>query len=265
MNGTKVTKGTKATDVILVACLMMIAPAAMAQTQAADDSLVARPLATRAQLTELQQRLSAGDDRGGRADLLARVNMRLTTGDFRPNDRILLSVQGDTALSDTFVIGPDRTLRLPSPTTGTLNMAGVLRSELQDRLQAYVARFVNQPIVRARPLIRISIQGEVERAGYYTVPADALLGDAVMAAGGTTNNADLRKARVERGRDELLKGDDFQRAIATGLTIDEAQLRDGDQLIFPALKRGDVNNNLRFVGLLVSIAGGIYGLTRAFN
>lgn len=251
------------TKVTIAAFLMCVGGAAQAQT--VDDSLVARPLATRAQLQELQQRLQNGDDRGGRADLLARVNMRLTAGDFRPGDRILLSVQGDTALSDTFVVGPDRTLRLPSPTTGAMSMSGVLRSELQDRLQSYVARFVNNPVVRARPLIRLSIQGEVERAGYYVVPADALLGDAVMAAGGTTQNADLRKARVERNGDELLESEDLHRLIAQGTTIDEANLRDGDQIIFPTARRGDVNNNLRFVGLLVSIAGGVYGLTRAFN
>lgn len=249
----------------MLAVLAAAAITVPAAAQTTDDSLVARPLASRAQLQELQQRLQNGDDRGGRADLLARVNMRLATGDFRPGDRILLDVQGDTALSDTFVIGPDRSLRLPSPTTGTLSMTGVLRSELQEKLQTYVARFLVNPVVRARPLIRLSIQGEVERAGYYVVPADALLGDAVMAAGGTTAAADLRKARIERNGDELIEADDLHQLIAQGRTIDEANLRDGDQIIFPTAKRGNVNENLRFVGLLVSIAGGVYGLTRAFN
>ena len=260
----KVTNVKNVKNVVLLAGFMLsLAGSAVAQ-DAADDSLVARPMATRAQLTELLTRLQNGPERGGSADLAARVNMRLTAGDFRPGTRILLAVRGDTALTDTFTVQTDRSLRLPSPTVGTLSLTGVLRSELQDRLQTFIARFIERPVVQAKPLLRISIQGEVERAGYYTVPADALIGDAIMAAGGTTANADLRKARVERGRDRIYEGDELHRTIASGATLDEGGLRDGDQIIFPTAKKGAVADNLRFVALLVSITGGVYGLSRAF-
>src|SRR6266850_1195281 len=45
--------------------------------------------------------------------LLAEVRARLQDGDMRPGDRVLVDVQGDTALSDTFTVWPDRQLHLP--------------------------------------------------------------------------------------------------------------------------------------------------------
>src|SRR3989442_7107013 len=52
-------------------------------------------------------------------------------------------------------------------------------------------RSIKNPVVRARPLIRIAVIGEVTRPGFYLVPPTSQVEDAVMAAAGPTQNAKL--------------------------------------------------------------------------
>jgi protein involved in polysaccharide export with SLBB domain len=217
------------------------------------DKVAFQPLATRAELQSLARRLS-----GKNSELSARVHTRLTEGDFRPGERILLLVQGQEALSDTFVVTTGRELMLPAPTVGTLSMKGVLRSELDAHMKKYIARFLEHPVVQARPLIRLSVQGEVAKGGVYPVPADGSLSDALMAAGGTTQYAKVKKIRIERGGDRLWEGNSLE------TTINELALQDGDQIVIGGRRPGQLNENLRFVALVIGIVGGVYGLTKAF-
>lgn len=223
-----------------------------------DEVTVGRSMATREQLQEIVNRL----DNGGDPVLLGQARYRLAQGDFRPGDRIEIVTQGDTGLSKTFNVWPDLSLHLPSPTVGSLSLQGTLRSELQDKVSTYINRFVRNADVRARPLIRIAIQGEVAHPGYYTVPVDADLSDALMAAGGTTPNANFSKAQVQRnGRPVLDKGS-LQQAMAQGQTLDESGVRDGDQLDIPKKPNGLFTDNLRLFSLLIGTTVGIYTLTR---
>ncbi|HET6922683.1 MAG TPA: polysaccharide biosynthesis/export family protein [Anaeromyxobacteraceae bacterium] len=235
-----------------------LALAGTATAQDPRDSLASRPLATRADLEALGRRV----DRG--SALAARVQARLTEGDFQPGDRILIEVRDEPTLTDTFEVGPERELQLPSPAVGVLPLRGVLRSELEPTVAKYLGQFLQRPVVRARSLLRLSIQGEVVRAGFYGVPPDAVLADALMAAGGTTQAADVKKMRIERNGKPLFQGRALQEAIASGRTLDEALLRDGDQIVVAKRKDGAFEGNLRFLWVVVSLAGGIYGLSRAF-
>lgn len=235
-------------------CLSLLVPGAAAAQSA--DSLADRPLATRAELERLVARLR---DDAGRQEVLQRVRSRLTLGDFRPGDLILLQVQGESTLTDTFAVRATGDLVLPSPVVGALPLGGVLRAELQDTLTRFLSRFLATPVVAAQALIRLSIQGEVAHAGIYGVPADARLSDALMAAGGTTQRADLRKLRLERDGDRRWSGK------TVDVPIDRLGVRDGDQLVVGGRHSGAFNENLRFLWLLVSITGGIYGLSRAIH
>ena len=117
-----------------------------------DKPPVDRPLATR---QELQSALQGA----GASELAARIKTRLSEGDFRRGDRIALDVQGEPTLTDTFVVGTGAELMLPAPTVGSMSLKGVLRSELQAKMAEYVSRFRNNAVVRAQPLLRLSIQG----------------------------------------------------------------------------------------------------------
>jgi protein involved in polysaccharide export with SLBB domain len=232
-----------------------------AGAQATDPVLAHRPLATREQLQALVASLEKTQPT---AAPLAIAKARLSDGDFRPGDMVLLEVQGEAALSDTFSVGPDRSVSLPAPAVGTMPLQGVLKSELQEKATEFIGKFVRNPVVRARPLVRLSVQGEVVRAGYYGIPADALLTDALMAAGGTTAEADIKKLRIERDGKPLLEGKALERAFAQSQTVDDLALRPGDQFVVAKRKEGNFTDGLRLVWTVVSIAGGIYGLSRAF-
>ena len=236
---------------LLLALLPAAARPAAAQAVPPGD----RVLATRAELGAL----AADLERAGDAAALAPVRRRLEEGDFRAGDRILLTVRGESTLTDTFVVGPALELALPSPVVGTLSLHGTLRAELQERLAQWVGRFVQQPVVRAQPMVRLSVQGEVVRAGVYTVPADAPLADVMMAAGGFTREANVGKVRIERDGRRLREGK--LQALLAGRTVDEADLRDGDQVVI-ARRGAGVSESLRSAWFLVSIAGGLFALSR---
>ena len=229
--------------------------AAPLHAQVVDAMPAERALATRGELEALA-RGASGDDR-------ARIMTRLSAGDFQPGDRIVLAIDSEPALSDTFVVSTERMLPLPSPVGADIPLAGVLRAELQNHVRTALARYLQHATVRAWPLVRLSIQGEVAHAGIYGVPADAVLSDAVMAAGGTTQDADIGRVRVEREGEPIWTGS-LQHLVGAGATVDKAGLRDGDQLVIPRLRETDVRDQLRFAWVLVSLIGGIYGLTRVF-
>ena len=245
---------------VAAACLTMARPA---PAQELDRSAGDRALATRPALEALAKQLEQAGPGSGRDSLLSRVRARLKDGDFRPGDLVLVEVQAESTLTDTFSVSPGPALRLPAPTVGSLALAGVLRAELEPKLTEYVSQFVTNAVVRARPLIRLSVQGEVVRSGIYGVPADAMVSDALMAAGGQTQRANMRKLRVERAGKPLWEGDQIPRALAAGRTIDEVGLRDGDQIVVGE-RRSGFRDNLNFLWVVVSLTGGIYGLSRAF-
>jgi protein involved in polysaccharide export with SLBB domain len=245
-----------------VAALLLGAAPAAGQDES-PDSVVARPMATRPELEGLARRLERSGGSDGQT-LLARVRARLAQGDFESGDLVLVEVRDEPTLSDTFAVGANQELQLPKPTVGTLSLRGVLRSEFEPRVVEYIGQFLHQPVVRARPLLRLSIQGEVVHAGFYGVPADAILTDAVMAAGGTTKDADMKKIRIERNGEAVWEGRDLQTILSDGRTLDQVYLRDGDQIVIGKRKAGGFEGNLRFLWVVVSLAGGIYGLTRAF-
>ncbi|HEV8510130.1 MAG TPA: SLBB domain-containing protein, partial [Gemmatimonadales bacterium] len=192
---------------------------------AQDGKVVERPLATRAELQAALQN-------AGASNLALRIKSRLTEGDFRRGDRIALVVQGEAALTDTFVVGSGGDLMLPPPTVGALSLKGVLRSELEPKLTEYVNRFRTNAVVRAQPLLRLSIQGEVTHGGIYAVPADAQIADALMAAGGTTEFAKANKVTIERNGKLIWQGSAFD------TDLDALGLRDGDQIVVGSSRPG---------------------------
>src|SRR5438093_9895859 len=87
---------------------------------------------------------------------------------FQPGDRILLRVEGDSALSDTFTVVAGPALRLPD--VGEICLAGVRRTDLEAHLTRELGRYIKEPVVQAHALIRVSVVGEVTRPGFYAVP-----------------------------------------------------------------------------------------------
>jgi protein involved in polysaccharide export with SLBB domain len=215
-----------------------------------------RVYATRAELTAL---LAGRDSAAG-----ARLRARLVDGDFQPGDRILLSVEGEQQLADTFSVDDARVLRLP--TIGEVSLKGVLRAELEDYLRTRLAVYIQNPIVRARPLIRIAVIGEINRPGFYLVPPTSQIEDVIMLAGGPTHDTKLGGLVVQRSDGEVMGKDVVRLAMTEGRSLDQLGMRSGDRLFLP--KHHDLGRSttmwIGIVSAVVTIPAAIYALTRLF-
>ena len=101
------------------------------------------------------------------------------------------------------------------------------------------------------------------RPGYYAVPIDLVLADALMVAGGGTKDARVDQLRIMRGDSPLWSGNKLQTEIAQGATLDQLGIRAGDRIQVPGHR--DAESTWRIVGIVVgsvATAVGIIALTR---
>ena len=158
------------------------------------------------------------------------VRLRLTDGDFQVGDQIDLSVTGEPTLTGKFTVLPDRTL--PLPNLPPISLKGILRSEASGYLAKEIGRFLRQPQVQVQAAyIRLAILGAVRSPGYYTVPADLPISDAIMLAGGPAPGVELAKTLVKRNDREAVGRDQVRAAVAGGLSLDQLNLHGGDELV----------------------------------
>jgi protein involved in polysaccharide export with SLBB domain len=155
------------------------------------------------------------------------LRQRLENGDFSAGERILVTVYGDSVLSDTFTVRADRRLRFPG--IPDLSLQGVLASELEGHLTKELSVYYKEPKVDATPLIRVSVQGAVGRPGFFVVPVDEAIPDVIMLAGGPGGTSDLDRAIVKRGNALILD----HRAMRQGKTIGDVSMREGDVIEVP--------------------------------
>ena len=193
------------------------------------------------------------------APLAAQSVKPIATG-FQVGDQISLQVEGDTVFSKTYTVGEGLVLTLP--VIGAIPLAGVQRADVESYLTKQLGRFLKEPMLHAKGLVRLSILGEVEHPGFYAVPADEVIGDALMVAGGQTRNAKVGDWRIERNGERVWDGDPLRQAIARNMTIDQMNLHTGDQIVVPLMPRKDAETTWRIIGILVSLPVAIYGLTR---
>lgn len=175
-------------------------------------------------------------------------------------DRVELEVAGDSTFTHVFTVGEGPALILPG--IGALSVAGVRRADVQPFLQRALAKYLVTPDVHARALVRLSILGEVSHPGFYPVPADATVGDALMLAGGPTQYARLDDADVERAGAPIVSRAALRQAIAAGRTVDALHLRSGDAIVVP--RRRDALATAQIVGILVGLPVAILAATKMF-
>jgi len=157
------------------------------------------------------------------------IERRLREGDFAPGDRIVLHMQGEQMLNDTLTVRGEQVL--PVPGFPDLALRGVLRSELRERVHSHLARYLRDPQFSVVPLIRDDIVGEVTRPGFYSLPPDARIADAIMLAGGPTGNGDLGRLTLSHGGRRLLAELQMRDIVARGLSLDDAGVVPGDEVL----------------------------------
>lgn len=188
--------------------------------------------------------------------LAGQAAAQVAQGDFEQGDQILLEVEGDTQFTRSFSVGPGPALTLP--VIGVIPLKGVRRADVETYLSRQLGRYVKNPAVHAKVMVRLGVLGEVEHPGFYTVFSGAVVSDALMAAGGPTKDANFTAARIERDGRGLFVGSGFQDAFTRGLTIEGMGLRTGDRIVVP--RRNDTERTLRIVGILVSIPIAVLGI-----
>jgi protein involved in polysaccharide export with SLBB domain len=176
---------------------------------------------------------------------------RLAEGDLRVGDRVVLYVEGETTLSDTFVVSPERTILLPA--IGEVNLAGVLRSELTGHVTEQIGQFIREPVVRVQTYVRVSVTGEVGQPGFHLMEPELPLSE---------GTARLSNVSVQRRGTRVFGGDELQRAIGRGATVAELQLQSGDVVVVP---RRSIFAPGEIARTIIVVAGLIYAVNRIFR
>jgi protein involved in polysaccharide export with SLBB domain len=188
------------------------------------------------------------------------IRERLEEGDLQVGDQINLTVVGEDAFTGTFLIGSGRVLSLPG--VPDIPLRGVLRSEAQAYLTEQLRRQLRDPRLQVRTNIRLTFTGAVGRPGFYQVPADIMATDAVMsAAAGFAGGGDPNRMLVRRQGREIWNKEAFQDAILRGMTLDQMNLRTGDEIVVEARPRAAFGTIMAGIGALSSVA---YLLVRLF-
>jgi protein involved in polysaccharide export with SLBB domain len=244
----------------------MTAILAFGAPAAAQQPAGAQPLAQRADTTlrsalrvELESR-AASLEAAGKREEAADVRRRLAEGDFPVGDRVVVDVTGSLVFRDTLAVRTGQVLTIAN--LPDISLRGVLRPELTDYLTRQIGHFVRDPVVHAQSLVRVSVSGTVARPGFYSMPADILLGDAIMRAGGPTPDTDMGRTVVKRGKSETLDKGAVQRAIRDGATLEQVGVRAGDEIVV-GKKR---NINLAQVVIVsASVLGSIVAIASLLN
>ncbi len=214
------------------------------------------------QLAADRQAASLGtpEEQARRDAEIATLQQRLSQGDFQVGDKIILYVAGQPALSDTFTVREGQMIRLPN--LSDVSLQSVLRSELQGHLYAEISKYLRDPVVRSGSLVRLTILGPVMRPGFYALPSDMLLSDAIMNAGGLDHNAYVDRTIIKRNGMLIWPSVAVAAAIHQGETIDQLNLRAGDEIDVGEKKAPAWPIILSVTGAVVGIVVGVVLITR---
>lgn len=188
-------------------------------------------IATR--VAELERRTSDGSLKGNALrDTLSELEIlraRLQNGDFQVGDQIIVTLL--TPLTETPQVDTASVRDGMLVAFGALqdaSVAGVLRSEIQPRLQAHVDRFYKGATVRVNLTTRLLVMGAVAQPGFYNISPDRPASELLRAGGGLTPLARVNEVTIRRDKAVIVKPKQWQEAVKVGTTVGELGLRPGD-------------------------------------
>lgn len=236
-----------------------------------------RPQATRAELestlVEIEKIIASpayGDEvKRQKQSEATSIRDRLRDGDFAVGDQLSITLSvpiqpgGQPISNAAFTVGPNQMLQLPD--IPEIPLRGVLRSEVKDYLTEYLRRLFKDQTVLVVPTIRLTILGGVGSPGFYQLPADTPLPDAIMKAGGPGGATKLEESVIRRGTEELWGEEEVAKAITAGLTLDQMNLRAGDELIVGQEKQTNWTQTLRTYALIPGLILSLAALARLFG
>jgi hypothetical protein len=242
------------------ACVLGLAAALVGFTpvvaSAQGNGASARILTSRAELDSMaataERAALKGEDRERNQQVAASIRERLREGDFQIGDRVAVTVQIDSIHTDTLLVRSGRVLILPNGPP-PLQLAGVLRSEIQPLVKDEILKYVKARRVDAIPLMRVAIVGEVARPNFYDFVYDAPITTALMAAGGPNAMADLSRSVLRRDGKEVHSSTEVSRAIDRGLTLDKFGMQAGDELVIGRRKEFNFTQIFTYTSALAGL------------
>lgn len=253
----------KCRPALAIAALLLTPHLAPAQ-QAATGSSYATRADLEAQVQELKQQLAQPDQL--KKDEIKTLQYELTiaedrlvNGDFQPSDALLLDVQNMPEMTGSFAL--DREKNLVLPTVDPISLQGVLYSEAEQAIEAGLAIYIRNPRVRVTVTKRIAIVGGIASPGFYDIPPETTVSQAIMLAGGPAGNAKLNQAEFRRFGDVYT--DPYGQLAFTNVSLVELGVMSGDELYVPP--GGSGLTTAKILGAIATAAGLVFLFTRIFG
>ncbi len=150
-----------------------------------------------------------------------------------PGDEIVIRAWGSVDIDYRATV--DRSGQLNLPKVGSFNVAGVKAADLEKNLRAQIGRLYTNfnltvSLGQLRGL-RIFVVGPAQRPGVYTLPSQATMLSAMVAAGGPAPFGSMRKVLLRRdGR--VVSELDVYEFLVQGDKSKDVQLAAGDVVVF---------------------------------
>lgn len=171
-------------------------------------------------------------------------NLRIATPQnyvLGPDDQVIISVYGNSQVEWKPNVSPDGTIQIPG--VGPINIGGKTieqaRGMITSKLKANhyaIGNGTNVTITLGNiRSISVTLTGEVQKQGTYTISSLSKLFNALYVSGGPTDNGSLRQVKLIRNNQEI-KTIDFYDFLLTGSQKDNIRLQDGDVIRVPTYK-----------------------------
>lgn len=156
-----------------------------------------------------------------------------------PGDTVFINVRQFPELSLQATLDIQGNIILPLQ--GAVSLNGLTLDEAEQLIAQVYNQYVIQPDVTltltAQRGVEVTILGEVVRPGFYPLGAPQI-STALLTAGGTTGEADLRNVRIQRQlpNGELLESTvDLFTPLKEGVALPDVALQDGDVIVVEEL------------------------------
>jgi|HubBroStandDraft_5_1064220.scaffolds.fasta_scaffold296288_2 protein involved in polysaccharide export with SLBB domain len=169
------------------------------------------------------------------------------TGTLRPGDILQLKVYRDSELTGSYLIEANGFVQIPG--LGTIRAAGLRPDQVtQAMVEAMRAKGFREPELAVRPMIRLSVLGQVHTPMLYSIDPGLSLLQLITLAGGPGERADLRHTRVIRDGKAYVV--DLEAALH-GSPSGRIALYSNDVVFVPA-KSGLTKENVTFIVALTT-------------
>jgi polysaccharide export outer membrane protein len=151
-----------------------------------------------------------------------------------PGDEIDLRIWGQVNLNVRSSV--DRQGDIYIPQVGSVNVAGVQYSKLEDRLKNEIGRIfknfqLSASLGRLRS-VQVFVVGEAAIPGQYTVSSLSTLINAIFASGGPAPNGSVRHIQLKRGSNVVTDLDLYD-LLVKGDKSKDAPIQPGDVIYYP--------------------------------